>query len=85
LLGLVLVALDLTGTVSRLARVLPKTVLTGIQLGGGLYLAWDGVRLGMQETVLGRLPLAALFVLQPSPLKPSSALIVLAGASIWGA
>jgi len=83
LLGLVLVALAITGTVSRLARVIPKTVLTGIQLGVGLYLALAGIRLTVQDPALGGIALAALLALQRTPLKPVSALIVLAGAVFW--
>ncbi|MCP3866760.1 MAG: sulfate transporter [Gammaproteobacteria bacterium] len=83
LLGLVLVVLALSGAVGRLARWIPGTVLTGIQLGVGLYLAWAGVRLGLQEPVLGGVAVIGLLVLQRSVLKPVAALIVVAGAALW--
>jgi len=83
LLGLVLVVLAITGVVSRLARLVPNTVLTGIQLGVGLYLALAGIRLAVQDPVLGGFALAALLALQRTPLKPVSALVVLAGAVFW--
>jgi len=83
LLGLVLVVLAITGTVSRLARIIPKSVLTGVRLGVGLYLALAGVRLIVQDPGVGGFALAALLVLQLTPFKPVSALLVLAGAAFW--
>jgi SulP family sulfate permease len=85
LVGLVLSVLAVTGAVGLFARVIPKSVLTGVQLGVGLYLASAGGRLMIQEPAIGAGALAVLLVLQRSALKPLAALIVVLGAGVWGA
>jgi SulP family sulfate permease len=85
LLGLVLVVLGLTGAVGRLARVIPQPVLMGIQLGVGLYLAWAGARLVIEDPVVGGVAVAALLLLQRTFIKPLAALFVVAAAGFWGA
>ena len=84
LLGIVLTALGVLGVVRRLARLIPGPVLTGVQLGIGLYLIWAGAELIVKAPLLGIAALAGLLVFQKTPLKPLSALIVLAGAAVWG-
>lgn len=83
LVGLVLTALAVTGMVGRLARLVPKSVLTGVQLGVGLYLAWAGAKLVLQQPVIGGVALAGLLVLQRTRFRPLAALIVVLGAGAW--
>ena len=45
LLGVLLTGLAAFGLVGRLGRMIPPTVMSGIQLGVGLYLAWAGLKL----------------------------------------
>jgi len=84
LLGLALVLLGITGAVSRLSRLVPGTVLAGIQLGVGLYLAWAGVQLAGEAPIVAGVALAVLVLLHFTPLRPFGALIVVAGAAAWG-
>jgi len=84
LLGVVLCLFAAGGLVGRLGRLIPDTVMMGIQLGVGLYLAWAGLRLGALEPVLGIAALGLLLFMQRTRLKPLAALGVVAGAMVWG-
>ena len=58
--------------------------MSGIQLGVGLYLAWFGIRLVIQEPWIGGIALAALLLLQRTRFRPLAALLVVVGAAVWG-
>jgi SulP family sulfate permease len=85
LLGVILCVLAAAGAVGRLGRLIPPAVMSGIQLGVGLYLAWAGVKLLAQDPVVGLAALAFLVLLQWTRLKPLGALGVVLGAAAWGA
>lgn len=84
LLGVLLIGLSAFGLVGRLGRLVPQTVMSGIQLGVGLYLVWAGVKLMMQQPWLGIAALVVLLGLQQTRLKPLAALVVIAAAAVWG-
>lgn len=83
LLGVVLLVLVGTGAIAALARRVPESVMTGVQLGVGLYVAWAGVRLVGGDWVLGVASLALLLALQRTRLKPVAALAVVILATLW--
>ncbi|MEX0922229.1 MAG: putative sulfate/molybdate transporter [Rhodovibrionaceae bacterium] len=83
LIGLALVALAAFGLIEKLARFLPQSVLAGIQLGLGGILVLLGLDLALQEPWVGGLALAALLLLQLTPLRGFSCLLVLGGALAW--
>jgi SulP family sulfate permease len=85
LLGLTLVALALTNALSTLARAIPQSVLTGVQLAVGLHLAWAGWGLVSHDLLVGGLVLGALIVTDRSRLKALALLATLAAAAAWGA
>lgn len=85
LLGLVLIVLAARGGVGWIGRLVPSTVMNGIQLGVGLYLAWAGAKLMVAEPIVAALALLALLLLQFSRFKPLAALGVVAGAGVYGA
>jgi len=85
LLGIILCILAALGAVDRLGRHIPHTVLRGIQLGIGLYLLWAGIRLGMQQPLVGIVALLGVLLLQRTHLAPLAALAVVSGAALWGA
>ena len=84
LMGALLIVLAAFGLVGRLGRLIPRTVMSGIQLGVGLYLAWAGVKLMVGQPWLGVLALAVLLAIQPTRLKPIAALTVVAASAAWG-
>ena len=84
LLGIVLVVLGALGVVGRIGRAVPSTVMLGIQLGVGLYLAWAGIKLMRHEPGLGAAALALLLALQATRFKPLAALAVIVAAAAWG-
>ncbi len=83
MLGLVLLVLGLTGWIRHVARLVPQSVLAGLQLGLGLTLALASVDLLRQQPVLGGGVLALLLVMLRLPRLPG-ALIALAAAVIAG-
>ncbi|MCU7893344.1 MAG: putative sulfate/molybdate transporter [Candidatus Thiodiazotropha sp. (ex Ustalcina ferruginea)] len=83
LLGLVVFTLSITGVVSYIGKKIPKSVLSGVQLGVGLILAWAGAELMLQEPLIGVIAIGLLLLLLPTPLNPFAAVIVIIGASTW--
>jgi MFS superfamily sulfate permease-like transporter len=83
LLGLTILSLTLTGALDLLARKIPTPVLSGIQLGVGLMLAWAGVGLILDQPWIGIISTIALFVLLATPLNPFAAVLVVASACLW--
>ncbi|MES9981416.1 MAG: putative sulfate/molybdate transporter [Candidatus Thiodiazotropha sp. 6PLUC5] len=83
LLGLTVIVLSLSGALDLLARKIPASVLSGIQLGVGLMLAWAGVGLIVEQPIVGIVTTAALFMLLATPLNPFAAILVVTSACLW--
>jgi MFS superfamily sulfate permease-like transporter len=81
MIGVALLVLGLTGWITRLARVVPQSVLAGLQLGLGVALALVSLELMAAGPVIGIVTLAVLLALLPAPHCPS-ALIALAVAIV---
>lgn len=58
LIGLVLLGLGGSGLIDRIARLVPQSVLSGLQLGLGLSLGWVAVGLMLDHWLIGALSLA---------------------------
>ncbi|MCB1802516.1 MAG: putative sulfate/molybdate transporter [Gammaproteobacteria bacterium] len=84
LLGLILIGLAAFGLVGRLGRLIPTTVMLGIQLGVGLYLAWAGIKLMLPQPWVGIAALALLLLTYPTRFKPLAALSIIVAAVAWG-
>ena len=83
MIGVILLVLGLTGWINRLARLVPQSVLAGLQLGLGLALAVVSLGLIASSPLIGILTLALLLGLLLAPRYPS-ALIALAAALLLG-
>jgi len=83
LIGLILVLLAVSGTISALARWIPQSVLFGVQLGVGLHLVLAGARLVSGGWIVGAVSLAALLAFQLTRFKPVAALAVLIVSATW--
>ncbi len=55
LIGLVLLMLGGSGLIDRIARLVPQSILSGLQLGLGLSLAWVAVGLMLDQWLIGTL------------------------------
>jgi MFS superfamily sulfate permease-like transporter len=83
MIGLVLLLLGLTGWITRLARVVPQSVLAGLQLGLGLALALVSLGLMATAPLIAMATVAVLLGLLLAPRYPS-ALFALALAIVLG-
>lgn len=83
MIGVALLVLSLTGWMTWLARLVPQSVLAGLQLGLGMALALVSLDLMASAPVLAGLVLCVLVVLLPLPRYPS-ALVALALAVALG-
>lgn len=72
LIGLVLLVLGATGWISRLARLVPQSVLAGLQLGLGLALALVALNLLATAPLLGAVTLAVVVALLWAPRWPAA-------------
>jgi len=77
LIGAILLLLGVTGWISRLARLVPQSVLAGLQLGLGLALALLGLELMAGTPWLGALTLGLLLALLLVPRAPSALIALL--------
>ncbi|WP_316365497.1 putative sulfate/molybdate transporter [Candidatus Thiodiazotropha sp. CDECU1] len=85
LLGITVLLLTVTGVASYLGKKLPQAVLSGIQLGIGLILAWAGAKLMLQDPLTGLAAMVLLLLLLPTRFKSFSAILVILGTSVWSA
>ena len=78
-IGAFFLILGATGIVSRIARVLPRTIAAGLQLGLGLSLAGLGIRLIETEIWLGLAISVLMLALMRYRRSPAALVAVLAG------
>ena len=83
MIGLALLILGSTGWITRLARLVPQSVLAGLQFGLGLALALVSLDLMATAPAIGLLTLGVLVALLLAPRYPA-ALIALAVAIALG-
>ncbi|WP_265518307.1 putative sulfate/molybdate transporter [Nitratireductor luteus] len=72
MIGLVLLVLGLTGWITRLARVVPQSVLAGLQMGLGMALALVSIELMATAPVIAVLILGLLLGLLLVPRYPAA-------------
>lgn len=88
IIGLVMLVLGLTGWIGHLRRLIPQSVLAGLQLGLGVMLALASLSLMAEQAWLAGVTLAVLLVVMRIPGCPSVllALLVAVGLGIpqWG-
>ena len=77
-LGLILLALALTGAIARFARLVPQSVVSGLQLGLGITLALLGLELIAQVPWLGIATAGLLLLLLRVPGCPATLVALLA-------
>lgn len=74
LMGLVLLVLGATGWINRLGRLIPQSVLAGLQLGLGIALAIGSIKLMATAPAIGGVTLALLLGLLWIPRAPAAPL-----------
>jgi MFS superfamily sulfate permease-like transporter len=77
-IGVVLLVLGITGWIGRLARAIPQSVSSGLQLGLGLLMGVLGFKLILKAPWLGFGSLALLFALTRIPRCPAAPLALAA-------
>ena len=83
MMGAILLVLGATGLITRLSRLVPQSVLAGLQLGLGIALAFVSFNLMASAPALGLVTCAVLVALAFVPGCPS--VLVALGAAIVGA
>lgn len=83
LLGIILLVLGLSGLIDKLDRIVPRTVLIGVQLGLGVHLVLVGIELTGSALWLGALILALLLAFQATTLRSIGCLLLLIVSISW--
>jgi len=83
LVGLSLLALAWSGAIDQARRLLPQSVLAGVQVGIGLTLAVKGIGLMEADPYLGAVCLGLLLLLLRTALAGAAGLLLLGGATAW--
>ncbi len=83
LIGGVLLILGLMGWVNRLAEKLPQTLLQGIQMGVGFYLAWSGLKLMADQWMIGFTLFLLILILQRTLFNSYLVLAIVLGFAGW--
>ncbi len=76
MIGLVLLVLGTTGWIDKLARLVPQSLLAGLQLGLGIGLGWVALQMMSSAPVLGILLGGGLLLLLRFPRLPAALSIV---------
>jgi predicted benzoate:H+ symporter BenE len=82
--GAILLALGLSGLITRFARIVPQSVVAGLQLGLGVSLAGVAVNLMAEQALVAAAVLAVLSLVLLAPRLPV-ALLAVAAAVAMGA
>lgn len=82
MLGVALLLLGLTGWITRLARIVPQSVLAGLQLGLGLALALLSLELMATAPLLAILTVGLLVGLLLVPRAPSALIALVAAIAL---
>lgn len=82
MIGLVLLVLGLTGWISRLARLVPQSVLAGLQFGLGIALALVSVDLMATAPQLATITACLLIALLFFPRYPSALIVLLVAIAL---
>ncbi len=83
LIGGVLLILGCLGWINRLAEKVPQTLLQGIQMGVGLYLAWAGLKLMSDQWMIGLSLFLTVLILQRTRLSSYVVLAIVIGFAAW--
>jgi predicted benzoate:H+ symporter BenE len=81
-IGAFFLVLGMTGVVSRLARVLPGSIASGLQLGLGLSLAGLGLRLIEKQIWLGVAISALMLAMMRYKRSPVALITVFVGVGV---
>ncbi len=85
-MGVLLLALGITGAIGRVARFIPQSVSVGLQLGLGILMAVLGIGLMLKTPWLGIGALALLLLMIRIPYCPAAPLVLLAAVFVgWSA
>ena len=79
LIGVLLVVLAASGLIGRIARILPGSVIFGIQLAVGIQLAWLGLGQVVDRPLLGGVCLVLLAAAYLTRFRQLTGLLVVAG------
>jgi predicted benzoate:H+ symporter BenE len=82
LTGMALLVLGLTGLITKFARIVPQSVIAGLQLGLGLALAAVALDLMGGQPAIGALVLAVLALMFVAPKLPTALLGVAAAIAM---
>jgi MFS superfamily sulfate permease-like transporter len=82
MIGLILLVLGATGSIVRLARLIPQSVSAGLQLGLGLLMGILGVKLVLETPSIGIAALAFLILSARLPRLPAAPIVLAVAAAI---
>lgn len=83
MLGIALLVLGAFGLIGRMKRLVPRTVLLGVQLGLGMHLLMTSTAIAGDGLVVGLAAFGLLILLQATRLRSVSCLLLLAGGIGW--
>jgi len=81
-LGLLWLALVLTGLLRRLVAITPTCVVRGIQLALGITLGWQALKMMAPAPLLGLLAIAIVLLLRENRYAPASLVLMALGVGI---
>jgi SulP family sulfate permease len=82
MIGLILLLLGMTGLIDKLAKITPKGVIGGIQIGLGLSLAILGAKMFTADPLIGWLILILMLPILSSRRFPAAIMAILVGTAL---
>jgi hypothetical protein len=83
IIGIVLLVLGFTGLVGRFERLVPRTILFGVQFGLGAQLILTSANLAGSDLWLGAILLLGLAAFQLAVSQAGACLVLIGGAVVW--
>ncbi|KNZ40916.1 putative sulfate/molybdate transporter [Acetobacterium bakii] len=80
--GMVWLVLSLSGIMDKLASVVPKSVVRGIQTGLGLLLAFEALKMMGVNWILGAAAFVIIILLKDNKYFPAALVLILGGIGI---
>jgi len=82
--GIIWLVLAFTGLIQKIASVTPRSVVHGIQVALGIFLAVEGFKMVSTDWILGAVSIIIVILLRKSRYAPAAIVLVMLGIAIIG-
>jgi len=82
--GIIWLILSFTGLVKKIAAIIPRSVVRGIQVALGILLVIEGAKMVSTGWILGIISLIIVFILRTNRYAPAAIVLMIMGIAVMG-